>query len=74
MAPLHTQAARVADGGGMLPLHAAAAARAAPEVLRRFETEGYNPVGNAPEEFGRFVQAEITRWGRVVKFSGAKPE
>ena len=47
---------------------------AATEVLRRFETEGYNPVGNAPEEFGRFVQAEITRWGRVVKFSGAKPE
>jgi hypothetical protein len=31
-------------------------------------------VGNAPEEFSRFVEAEIERWGRVVRFSGAKPE
>ena len=32
------------------------------------------PVGNAPEEFARFVQTEIERWGKVVRFSGAKPE
>jgi tripartite-type tricarboxylate transporter receptor subunit TctC len=45
-----------------------------PEVRRRLETDGANPVGNAPEEFSRFVEAEIERWGRVVRFSGAKPE
>lgn len=44
------------------------------DVRRRLETEGYFPVGNSPEEFGKFVQAEIVRWARVVKFSGAKPE
>ena len=44
------------------------------DVRRRLETEGYVPVGNAPDEFGKFVQTEITRWARVVKFSGAKPE
>ena len=32
------------------------------------------PVGNSPEEFAGFVQSEITRWAKVVKFSGAKPE
>ena len=44
------------------------------DVRRRLENEGYVAVGNAPEEFSRFVQAEITRWARVVKFSGARPE
>ena len=47
---------------------------AAADVRRRLETEGYVPVGNAPDEFGKFVQTEIARWARVVKFSGAKPE
>ena len=53
---------------------AARQAIASPEVRRRLETEGAVPVGNSPDEFARFVQAEITRWSRVVKFSGAKPE
>ncbi|MEJ5988684.1 tripartite tricarboxylate transporter substrate binding protein [Ramlibacter sp. PS3R-8] len=44
------------------------------EVKRRIESEGATPVGNAPEEFGRFVQEEIKRWAKVVKYSGAKPE
>ena len=53
---------------------AARKAVASPEVRRRLETEGYIPVGNSPEEFSRFVQSEITRWAKVVKFSGARPE
>lgn len=44
------------------------------DVRRRLENEAYVAVGNAPQEFSRFVQAEITRWAKVVKFSGAKPE
>ncbi|KQO23608.1 tripartite tricarboxylate transporter substrate binding protein [Acidovorax sp. Leaf78] len=53
---------------------AARQAIATPEVKKRLETEGAVPVGNSPEEFARFVQAEITRWAKVVRFAGAKPE
>ena len=45
-----------------------------PEVRRRLDAEGAVPVGNSPEEFSKFVQGEIQRWAKVVKFSGAKPE
>ncbi len=44
------------------------------EVRRRIETDGATAVGNSSEEFSRFVQTEIERWGKVVRFSGAKPE
>ncbi|MBU1350428.1 MAG: tripartite tricarboxylate transporter substrate binding protein [Gammaproteobacteria bacterium] len=53
---------------------AARQAIATPDVKKRLEHEGAVPVGNSPEEFARFVQAEIPRWAKVVQFSGAKPE
>jgi tripartite-type tricarboxylate transporter receptor subunit TctC len=53
---------------------AARQAIAASDVRKRLESEGAVAVGNSPEEFDRFVQSEITRWAKVVKFSGAKPE
>ena len=53
---------------------AARQAIASPEVRKRLDAEGVIPVGNSPEEFVRFVQSEIPRWAKVVKFSGAKPE
>jgi tripartite-type tricarboxylate transporter receptor subunit TctC len=45
-----------------------------PEVRQRIEGEGAQPGSSSPEEFARFVQAEIPRWREVVAFSGAKPE
>ena len=53
---------------------AARQAIATPEVRRRLEAEGSVAVGNSPDEFAKFVQLEIARWAKVVKFSGAKPE
>jgi tripartite-type tricarboxylate transporter receptor subunit TctC len=44
------------------------------DVKKRIEFEGATPVGNAPDEFARFVHEEIGRWAKVVKYSGAKPE
>jgi len=53
------------------------AARAAlgSELMReRFRDEGLVPMGTGPDEFGAFVRSEITRWGKVVAATGAKPE
>ena len=53
------------------------AARAAvrTEAFRkRLEADAAEPVGSSPEEFARFVKADIARWARLVNYSGAKPE
>ncbi len=44
----------------------------APEVRERFISQGAQPVSNTPEEFTEFVRAEIAKWAKVVKASGAK--
>ena len=43
-----------------------------PEVTDRIAAEGAEFVGNTPEEFTTFVSAEIIKWSKVVKLSGAK--
>jgi len=44
------------------------------DMRQRLDTEGAIPVGNSSEQFSAFVQSEIARWAKVVKFSGARPE
>ncbi len=53
---------------------AARAAVNSPDGRRRIEAEGATPIGNSPQEFSKFLTADIQRWREVVKFSGAKPE
>ncbi|MBM3372507.1 MAG: tripartite tricarboxylate transporter substrate binding protein [Betaproteobacteria bacterium] len=38
-----------------------------PEVRKRFEAEGGVPVGNSPQEFAKWLKAEIAKWAKVVK-------
>jgi tripartite-type tricarboxylate transporter receptor subunit TctC len=45
-----------------------------PAVRERMAGFGFEPVGNTPEEFGEFVRADIARWAKVVKQSGAKAD
>ena len=52
---------------------AARAALAQPEVRKRFDHEALAIVGNAPAEFARFVQEDIQRWEKVVRYAGARP-
>ncbi len=46
----------------------------APEVKERLAALGAEPSVKAPDQFGRYVRQEITKWAKVVKDSGAKAE
>ena len=41
-------------------------------VLTSQATMGGDVLGGSPEEFASLLQADIARWGKVVKDSGAK--
>ncbi len=43
-----------------------------PETRRQFETQGADPVGSTPAEFGALIRAESEKYAKVVKSSGAK--
>lgn len=58
-ARLHTEIARILN---------------LPEIRERFLGDGADPVGNTPEEFGRFIRTEIEKWARVGRDAGIKPE
>lgn len=48
---------------------------ASPEVLQTLNGVGLEAVkANSPEEFGAFIRAEIVKWAKVVKLSGAKAD
>jgi len=53
---------------------AAVRAIQSPELKKRLEAEGAQPVGNPAAEFARFVRDDVKKWAPVVKYSGAKPE
>ena len=43
----------------------------APDTRQRLLDQGAEPVGNTPEEFGKLLREEVTKWAEVVKVSGA---
>jgi len=43
-----------------------------PEVRDKFTGLGIDAVGNSPEEFATFIRAEVAKWAKVVKASGAR--
>jgi len=45
-----------------------------PEVRSHLLTEGAEPVGNTPEQFGEFIKSEIAKWGKVIRAAGLRSE
>jgi tripartite-type tricarboxylate transporter receptor subunit TctC len=43
-----------------------------PDVVARLSTDGSVPQAMSPREFAAFIQAEMKRWGAVVKTAGIK--
>ena len=43
-----------------------------PDVVKKFNEQGFEVVGNSPEEFTRFLNDEIARWKQVVDAGGIR--
>jgi tripartite-type tricarboxylate transporter receptor subunit TctC len=45
-----------------------------PDVKQRLDTLAFTPVGGTRAQFAAFIKAEIAKWGKAVKASGAKAD
>jgi tripartite-type tricarboxylate transporter receptor subunit TctC len=45
-----------------------------PEVVRAWALQGATPMTMSVDEFTRYLNQDITKWARIVKISGAKPD
>jgi tripartite-type tricarboxylate transporter receptor subunit TctC len=45
-----------------------------PEVREKFANDGADTVGNSPDEFARFIRAELEKWSKAGRDAGIKPE
>jgi len=46
----------------------------APDYVKRMTELGYNIMGSSPEQMSERLRGEVTRWGPIVKASGAKAD
>jgi tripartite-type tricarboxylate transporter receptor subunit TctC len=42
------------------------------ELRERFASVGAETIANTPAQYGAFVQAELTKWGKVIQVTGVK--
>jgi tripartite-type tricarboxylate transporter receptor subunit TctC len=47
---------------------------AMPDVRERFQSQGVEPVGSTPEQFGEHIKSQMAKWGKVVQDAGVKAE
>jgi tripartite-type tricarboxylate transporter receptor subunit TctC len=43
-------------------------------VIEQFSGQGLEAAASGPQEFGAYLRSEVSKWGRVIKASGATPE
>jgi len=46
----------------------------APDFRERLEANAFDPLGGSQQQFAEYVKAEIAKWGKVVRETGAKPD
>lgn len=47
---------------------------ASPALKEQFAGQGLEATSSSPAEFGAYLKAEVAKWGKVVKASGARPD
>jgi tripartite-type tricarboxylate transporter receptor subunit TctC len=47
---------------------------AMPDVRERFQSQGVEPVGSTPEQFGEHIRGQMAKWAKVVQDAGVKAE
>jgi tripartite-type tricarboxylate transporter receptor subunit TctC len=45
-----------------------------PAIRQRLTALGIDPIGGSPQDFSRFLEAETTRWGGLIRDLGLKAE
>jgi tripartite-type tricarboxylate transporter receptor subunit TctC len=45
-----------------------------PDVRERLATQGAEPVGNSPEEYGALMKADLARWAKIVATAGIRAD
>ena len=46
----------------------------APEARERLASESAEVIASSPEEFAKFIKSETTKWAKVARAAGIKPE
>ncbi len=43
-----------------------------PDFRQRIEIDAVEPIGSTPEQLGEYIRAELAKWAKIVRDSGAK--
>lgn len=46
----------------------------APDMKEQLTNQGFDPVADTPDEFARYLRAEVTKWSKVIKVTGLRAE